>query len=467
MKIQTKKHRIKYNKTKRLSLRKKKRTLKSGKLDGGKYFGSGTFGVVVGDPAIPTSSVEKEPNFAYTSKLFFDVGGIKDVQHTIKLLYSIAGPRYYEIFNKYLVLPRITSEGKYILPIDTARYYGEFQSDEYWTNNSGTVERESRDKVHEVSNQVQYVKADKGDLKKVKINDVTDFKKFLQSYIGIINGITELHKYNIIHHDLKPANILVFTQKKYDSYKIADLDSLENISLFTQNNLYKFHSERLFKFWTYNYFPTISVLLPSVISFPKPELNKKNLSSILSSGLSIKNTKKWMSDLLLLVKDAVPILKQKIPNNTYLLSIIMKIINEKYGASQADSNYIYQLINGTNKEEIIQKLVNINSGHLNILKQIYDTKGFFKVRNLLIKYVDIYAVGMTFFEKIIDYINNSSEEFSDEIKNLLERALRFSSYLLVFDEYIKNKIYALDLHDLYVGIIFKNIEITALPVSSF
>lgn len=64
-------------------------------------------------------------------------------------------------------------------------------------------------------------------LVELRKEDNIDYSVFLDIALKILSGLSEIHKQNIIHHDIKPENIIYNFQTK--ELRIIDFGSASNL----------------------------------------------------------------------------------------------------------------------------------------------------------------------------------------------------------------------------------------------
>lgn len=206
------------------SVKKQNNRTTVSKIKGGAVYGSGAYGVVVSDPAIPvnmphntrllsriktTIKSKLNKNNKLVSKLFFQEEDIPEALKAIEFLKAAAGNETIEeVFGKYLFLPYKQIDGRYVADINLSEYTSpKFQNDRYWLKinpenaDDSAPKTDLRDKLKNATQQIQYVKATCGTLDDFKIRTLKDFSKFLLKFKNVINGIVLLHSKDLVHHD--------------------------------------------------------------------------------------------------------------------------------------------------------------------------------------------------------------------------------------------------------------------------
>lgn len=214
-----------------------KRNHKSRRLKGGKVFGQGTFGVVLGEPRIPCEDEDFDKNAIGTkkevTKLFFSDEAINQVVSTIKLLKKSFNVEELKELNNYFILPKKICKPNEIELLKHNSVYSDG-----WRKGL-TISRWAQAKQRSQSTYNQGTH----DLKK-ELNSLTDeagLITFLKKLQRIIEGIEKLHTKNIMHGDLKLENMVVDLT---GNFKIIDMDDIMDFESLTFNptKLYLGHS---------------------------------------------------------------------------------------------------------------------------------------------------------------------------------------------------------------------------------
>jgi hypothetical protein len=438
---------------------------------GGTVYGSGSFGVVTGDPPAPNKHNEMPPtnkskrtlgktrnlsrktlknNDKYVSKLFFNESNINDVLNTVNLLTEVcSGKDYKKIFGPYLVLPHEFTKHKLVTEIDTAEYLGPvFQSDKYWSKMNGVVDNESRTKLQQATKQVWYPKATGGDLGHLQINNYTEFVNCLHYFKNIVKGVQVLHNKKIVHHDLKPLNILIQKNNKNTPYyKISDLDTLKKLDDFTIDNIEKQHVDRLLTTWGYEYFPTCITLLISILKSRDNTIKSDDSNYVIRDGFKVKfnvdSGKRVGKDTEALVAR----FKNILPSSQYGIPTITDINRNKYGVTKIN-DYELTDASGNISNGKFTLLTQLNGQIARLLNNPEANLSLIDKRNILLKYVDIYSIGRSLLELLNNYITNSTEVFDDKMKQHIESIMDFLYYTLTYT-YFEDQYYSKDILELY------------------
>jgi serine/threonine protein kinase len=219
-----------------------KKQRKSRKLRGGKVFGRGTYGVVLGEPRIPCNDEEfardRIESKQEVSKLFFNESNAADVVKTLELLSTKFEKNELKDLNKYFILP----ENLCKLNKDEMRKHKSVYNDA-WREGTDF----SKHTIQAISDQGKH------DLQAelTKITTKVGVIEYLKKLRNIIEGLDQIHSKNIIHGDLKLQNTMVDLKGKF---KIIDVDELRDVEKlnFDASFFYNNHS--------YAIWPTIAAM---------------------------------------------------------------------------------------------------------------------------------------------------------------------------------------------------------------
>jgi serine/threonine protein kinase len=466
-----------------------KSNLITSKKRGGTVIGAGTFGAIMGNPMVPfigpkiksisRSSLKNKSGktykktkthngtgkirqWNYVSKLFFEEENIADVHKTIEILKKIGGNGFKTIFDRYMVLPVNIPMIGYEVQIDRDKYLSpEFQSNEYWSDPTKTsVDTNSREKLKDNTIEVIYPKA-LFDMNSIKLATFTDFDAFLRNFRNVVAGIQVLHKHGVVHHDLKPGNILVLGNKtdgRKQHYKISDLDSMEFCNNFTDE--LEAQASRLLNNWGYDYFPSCITLLASTIHAKSSGTGNSQIDSTIAnikisdgmkpsefnSAEKIFNQsacERIQHETLLFIQQ----LQRVLPNMaSKIRDILFEINRNKFGTLQLNDNDLSDGSTGFNPQKY-QVLVDINSKIASILNSNRKLSLEDK-HTILIKYVDIYSLGQSLLDMTKKYITTTSEVFSDGMYRKISDIFDFAAEILTY-AYFDAELYNDDILGLY------------------
>jgi serine/threonine protein kinase len=309
-------------KTMKKTHKKRSRTIK---LKGGKVFGRGTFGVVLGEPRVPCENEDyindRIGSKQEVSKLFFNEKNLESVVVTRELLHKAFTPDELKNLNNYFLLPEKFCK---INKKEMRKHRGVYSS----------VWREGT----EISKHTVQITSDQGtrDLyaELANISTKAELITFLKKMRRIIEGIEKLHNKNIVHGDLKLQNAMVDLQ---GNFKIIDVDELRNIDTFTFEPAY-FYENHSYAIW-----PTLVNIFIINYYDIKFSSNDEFIQATQATLFNTQSTEKFHSDyddtLSKITRHnfSKTLLKEKDPANYDKISgKILKIVSKKYGKNGAD-----------------------------------------------------------------------------------------------------------------------------------
>ena len=148
-----------------------------------------------------------------------------------------------KVFDDVIIMSEELEQSKIISKIDPTQKYFIYGS-ESCTIDYKTLEKIEKDvhkcelPIKELGNNVPILKMPYGGVEIINylLKNKCSYKEFLKIIINILNGIKLLNKNNLIHHDIKPNNILI--NKKA---KLIDFGMTINC-----NNVYNFYENEYF-----------------------------------------------------------------------------------------------------------------------------------------------------------------------------------------------------------------------------
>jgi serine/threonine protein kinase len=314
--------------------KKQKKRQSRRRLKGGKVFGRGTYGIVIGEPRVPCDNEEfirdRIESKQEVTKLFFNESSIKNVVDTLELLNKAFTKDELKDLNKYFILP----ENLCKLNKKEMTAHASVYSD---------VWREGTD----FSKHTMQTTSDQGkrDLESelMSLSTKDGIIQFLKKLRRIIEGIEKIHTKHIIHGDLKLQNAIVDLN---GNFKIIDVDELRDIEKlnFDASFFYNNHS--------YSIWPTVANMF--LINYYKiayasnDEFISKTsgtLFNIQSSELFSTQYDRTLS-LISRPEFSETIIVEKDPTNyTSISDDILNILVKKYGEKPSEHlNAIYTFI---------------------------------------------------------------------------------------------------------------------------
>lgn len=318
--------------TKRRQRNKKMR--KSRRLKGGKVFGRGTYGIVLGRPRIPCDNEEfvrdRIEHKQEVSKLFFNESSIKNVVDTLELLHKSFTKDELKDLNKYFILPEnLCKLNKKEMTAHASVY------NDSWREGSDF----SKHSMQTTSEQGKY------DLQAGLLNLKTrdDVIQFLKKLRRVIEGIDKIHNKHIIYGDLRLQNVIVDLN---DNFKIIDVDELRDIKKLNFDAAF-FYDNHSYLIW-----PTLSTMF--LINYYKIKYtsNDEFISKTVGTLFNTQSSEMFHAhydNLLTFISRpefSKTMLEEKDPTNyTRISDDILKILVKKYGEKPSEHlNAIYTFI---------------------------------------------------------------------------------------------------------------------------
>ena len=191
---------------------------------GGKLFGKGRFGLVVGDPAIPCKDKEIDTTNQTVSKILFNKDDIKNEFDSIDEFKRIYG----KDFGPYMLFPTEMCDIKEDIltqePFNKPTYWNKTDSNTIKVNPetvSLTIVKDNIRKDIDLKNtsMIIYPKAADAFQYFNEIKELNDFNNALSKFVNIAEGIKLLQESYYMHGDIKLANILYHEGE----FKLGDL----------------------------------------------------------------------------------------------------------------------------------------------------------------------------------------------------------------------------------------------------
>jgi len=298
---------------------------KSRKTRGGKVFGKGTYGIVLGKPRIPCDTEEfirdRIESKQEVSKLFFDENEAKHVVATLELLNNAFTKDELKDLNKYFILPEnLCKLNKKEMKTHASVYNAA------WREGTDL----SKHKIQTTSDEGKY------DLQTELLGATTkdEIIALLKKMRRIIEGIDMIHSKNIIHGDLKLQNTMVDLQ---GNFKIIDVDELRDVEKLNFDAAF-FYNNHSYAIWPtlanmflINYYPTKYTsndeFIRTTIVAPFNVHSSQDFTSQYSHTLSLITRSDFTSTFL----------EERDPANYKTMSDkIFKLLSKKYGKTTND-----------------------------------------------------------------------------------------------------------------------------------
>jgi serine/threonine protein kinase len=313
---------------KRQTKRKQKHTKKCKsrrRLRGGKVFGRGTYGIVLGEPRIPCDNEEfvrdRIESKQEVTKLFFNESNVKNVVNTLELLNKAFTKEELKDLNKYFILPEnLCKLNKKEMKTHESVYNDAWREGTDFKKH--TIQTTSDQGKHDLHTELIRITT-KG--------EIIDFLKKLQR---IIEGIEKIHSKHIIHGDLKLQNIMVDLQ---GNFKIIDVDELRDVEKLNFDSAF-FYDNHSYAIW-----PTLSNMFLVNYYKIKYASNEEFIAKTIGTMFNIQSSEYFHTEhdntLSLIVRPefSKTMLEEKDPTNYIANSDeILKILVKKYGEKPSE-----------------------------------------------------------------------------------------------------------------------------------
>lgn len=242
---------------------------------------------------------------------------------------------------------------------------------------------------------------------------------------------------------MKPPNILCKTIRLKRNYLISDLDTIRPVDNF---NMVAFNSEdndhiiKLLGSWTYDYWPSCITLLYSCM---------KSTNNIISDYESIYYSEHYISEGLKnpdyisqcqsTFKYLSTAISQVIPDSTVIQGYLSKIFNYRYGSDKINDDVIDKQTG-----KVGNKYKDALVANNRTIAYLLSNRGLSSddIRNILLKYVDIYSLCMTIIDMLCTLFKNSQGNLElDDIETRRFENLFLFLYICMTNEYFKMKLY--------------------------
>ncbi len=303
-------------------------------MRGGKVFGRGTYGIVLGEPRIPCDTEEfvrdRIESKQEVSKLFFNEEEVKNVVATLELLNKAFTKDEIKDLNKYFILPEnLCKLNKASMKAHKSVY------NDAWREGTDlkkhTIQTTSDQGKHDLNTELSSIATKDGII------------AFLKKLRRIIEGLDKIHSKNIIHGDLKLQNAMVDLA---GNFKIIDVDELRDIEKlnFDASFFYDNHS--------YAIWPTLANMFLINYYKTKHASNDEFIANTKSSPFNTSSSgifhTQYDHTLSLITRPefSETLLNEKDPANYKTISDkILKILVKKHGEKPSEHlNAIYTFI---------------------------------------------------------------------------------------------------------------------------
>ena len=255
-----------------------------------------------------------------------------------------------------------------------------------------------------------------------------------------------LHSNGVVHHDLKPLNILIQKNNKNTSYyKISDLDTLKKLDDFTIDNIETAHVNRLFNTWGYEYFPTCITLLSSILKSRNTTIKSADSNEVIQKGFYIKYNVDYGKYVGKAIEALVTRFKNIFPPSSFSITALAGIGYNKYGVEKINDYELTDAFGNMSKEKF-DILTKLNAQIAKLMNEA--NLSLIDKRNILLKYVDIYSIGRSLLGILDHYIIRSTEVFDEQMKQHIESIMKFLYYILTYT-YFEAGFYKKDILELY------------------
>jgi len=240
-----------------------------------RYFGSGTYGIIIGCPRLPSVSETRAelsalPDFNnQVSKVIKNRDDIEKLKKIIELINTKFSQDSLEQLRTLIAIPTLP---QLINWNELAK-------------NQNELEFLKGHKITKRRTKWQYI-MERGhsdlDVELHAVSTLNQFKYFLKCFGNIIQGVAALHAVGLVHTDLKLNNMIVSWDGRY---KLIDLDELNDANIIPTS---KYHFEKLYNNTYYPYYSPICVFLKVLPSAPVSEWDPST-SKVLFKTLIKKN----------------------------------------------------------------------------------------------------------------------------------------------------------------------------------
>ena len=306
---------------------------------GGKFYGKGTYGVVLGDPRIPCEDEDYEADKIgekdEISKVIFDDSELEKINNSIELIKArFKNPA---AINKYIIVPsRVCNLNKEQMKKHSNVYTKE------WSNNTTfygyDIQAISLKGKHDLNYEISNIRT---------LDDVGNFAKGL---INVIKGLALLHDKSIVHGDIKLGNIVAMNST---DFRIIDTDEIKPFDKLDEINTEFFYKNFMYVIWpiatvfTVKPAPSLTKIYNTISANITSEFNKGNKDVLETSYSTLFNDVKSLRP-----KFAETLISEKDPNNTDVIKRIHAL---------SEPNRLYPYIDRYSFGIILMELLKIYS----------------------------------------------------------------------------------------------------------
>jgi serine/threonine protein kinase len=420
MKIQShKKYTKKYNKNKyNRSIKKRIRNKRGGKL-----FGKGSYGTVLGSPRIPCvgETYEQIKDKKEVSKVFSEQKYANQEGQVREKIKSILGDDTFNELIKYAVFPITQCK----INNSEIESHPDIYNEEWGTRfipNMDVKQITSEQGSGDLSKYFQLVQPLK------PADDTHSLPDILQKLQSILDGIDILQKNKLVHFDLKTGNCISLKNDEKDVFKIidvGDIDLISNIHFLSTQTLYLGYPYRPSINIFYDFFDSYSDDYATEIKDIK--LTQYMLNNLVSgpqsdySSSAIRFFDKILKNSLLQTKFELEEDEKNFINTLYVLLVSQKVFH--YGLTNMSEPIKSEIMNEPNPaysgiihlsrppEHLPLYNLNIQSGinyYNNIIDKHFIQKGktLEELKEDLLLRTDIYSFGILLLELLNNYNKN-------------------------------------------------------------
>jgi serine/threonine protein kinase len=213
------------------------------------FLGQGTYGIIIGQPRLPSEGETHAEVIAslsaanQVSKVIKDTDDLDKLNWIVDIIHERFNPSNLAQLQTQIVIPSrpqlINWRSVANAPLGQIEFLKSHKITKRRTKWHYLMERGTAD----LDTELRAVKS------------VNQLKHFLKAFGNIINGLTALHSAGLAHTDIKLTNMIVSWDGRY---KLIDLDELSNINVIPSN---KYQFEKIYNNVYYPYYPVVGVFL--------------------------------------------------------------------------------------------------------------------------------------------------------------------------------------------------------------